>query len=99
MPLSSVGRASLSESEGPRFEAASGHQSCCKLVARGQGGYGPVCKTGATGSPPVRASILLRAHTLRRTLILEGAKHDAFRPCFATGRFAGLTFLYPSKRQ
>ena len=26
MPLSSVGRASLSESEGPRFEAASGYQ-------------------------------------------------------------------------
>src|SRR6516165_3142560 len=25
-------------------------------VARGQGGYGPVCKTGQTGSIPVRAS-------------------------------------------
>ena len=56
MPLSSVGRASLSESEGPRFEAASGYQSCRKFVARGQGGYGPVCKTGETGSTPVRAS-------------------------------------------
>ena len=45
MPLSSVGRASLSESEGPRFEAASGYQ----ITARGQGGHGPVCKTGADG--------------------------------------------------
>ena len=56
LPLSSVGRASLSEIEGPRFEAASGYQSCRKHVARGQGGYGPVCKTGETGSTPVRAS-------------------------------------------
>ena len=29
-------------------------------VARGQGGYGPVCKTGETGSIPVRASKTLQ---------------------------------------
>src|SRR3954451_16490552 len=96
MPLSSVGRASLSESEGPRFEAASGYQSCCKLVARGQGGYGPVCKTGETGSTPVRASILLRAHALRRTLI-PGRREARF--LLRAGVLRRLIFLYPSKRQ
>ena len=51
MPVSSVGRAPLSESGCPRFESATG----CHY-ARGQGGYGPVCKAGETGSIPVRAS-------------------------------------------
>ena len=38
MPLSSVGRASLSESEGPRFEAASGYQSCRSMSRRSWAG-------------------------------------------------------------
>src|SRR5262249_14289469 len=38
---SSVGRAPSSEGGCPRFDPASGYQ----ITARGQGGYGPVCKT------------------------------------------------------
>jgi hypothetical protein len=56
LPLGSVGRAPSSEGGSPRFDPASGYQ----LTARGQGGYGPVCKTGETGSTPVRASNLLQ---------------------------------------
>jgi hypothetical protein len=40
MPLSSVGRASLSESEGPRFETASGYQP-----VQWRNGNAVVCKT------------------------------------------------------
>lgn len=45
MPPSSVGRAPSSEGGCPRFDPASGYQ----IAARGQGGHGPVCKTGRDG--------------------------------------------------
>src|SRR5260370_16336994 len=56
MPLSSVGRASLSESEGPRFEAASGYQSCRSLAREARALMGRSAKPEETGSTPVRAS-------------------------------------------
>src|SRR5262249_9892948 len=56
MPLSSVGRASLSESEGPRFETASGHQSCCSVSREARADMGRSAKPEETGSTPVRAS-------------------------------------------
>src|SRR6516165_6605104 len=40
-------------------------------VARGQGGYGPVCKTGETGSIPVRASKTLQWLERRGTDLLN----------------------------
>ena len=56
MPLSSVGRASLSESEGPRFEAASGYQSCRSMSREARAVMGRSAKPEETGSTPVRAS-------------------------------------------
>src|SRR5215467_8886924 len=56
MPLSSVGRASLSESEGPRFEAASGYQLRIKLSREARAVMGRSAKPEKTGSTPVRAS-------------------------------------------
>ena len=55
-PLSSVGRASLSESEGPRFEAASGYQLRIKLSREARAVMGRSAKPEKTGSTPVRAS-------------------------------------------
>src|SRR5215470_830796 len=55
-PLSSVGRASLSESEGPRFEAASGYQLGIKLSREARAVMGRSAKPEKTGSTPVRAS-------------------------------------------
>src|SRR5215813_3968312 len=56
MPLSPVGRASLSESEGPRFETASGYQSCCSVSREARADMGRSAKPEETGSTPVRAS-------------------------------------------
>ena len=49
MPLSSVGRASLSESEGSAVRSRERLPIMLQRVARGQGGHGPVCKTGIDG--------------------------------------------------
>ena len=61
-------------------------------VARGQGGYGPVCKTGETGSIPVRASKTLQWLERRGTDLLN--RHMLVRiqsgapPIFFHGRVA-----------
>ena len=56
LPLSLVGRASLSESEGPRFEAASGYQLRIKLSREARAVMGRSAKPEKTSSTPVRAS-------------------------------------------
>ena len=53
MPVSSVGRAPLSESGCPRFKSATGYQS-----ARWRNGYAALCKSAHPGSIPGLASIL-----------------------------------------